>query len=58
MAVEVETGRGRCKTHGTVNGSRRIPKSGFPFLITAVRRSLAKKRPYLCPTCNEPLEAV
>lgn len=56
VAVEVQTGRGRCETHGTVEAVRQIPKAGFPFLITAARRSMAKSRPFRCPTCNEPVE--
>ena len=57
MAVEVETRTGRCATHGTVEASREIPKMGFPFFYYAIRRAQARKRPFLCPDCGEPVNS-
>jgi hypothetical protein len=31
MAIEVETRAGRCATHGTIEATREMPKSGFPL---------------------------
>jgi hypothetical protein len=56
MATETQTKHGDCPTHGTVEAIREIPKVTFPPIITAVRRSVAKKRPYLCPGCGAEVE--
>lgn len=56
MATETQTKHGDCPTHGTVEAIREIPKVTFPPIITAVRRSVAKKRPYLCPECGAEVE--
>jgi predicted RNA-binding Zn-ribbon protein involved in translation (DUF1610 family) len=53
MATETQTRTAVCPTHGTVEATREIPKSGFPYLVNAVRRALAERRPYHCPTCGE-----
>ena len=55
MAKEVETRTGRCATHGTVEATREIPGMGFPFIYYAVVRAMAKRRPFLCPTCGQPV---
>jgi hypothetical protein len=55
MATDVETRTGTCPTHGRVEATREIPRAGFPWLVNAVRRSLAKRRPYKCPTCGQPV---
>ena len=52
MATEVQTQAGRCSTHGTVQATREVPKTGFPFVVYAIRRALAQRRPYLCPECG------
>jgi hypothetical protein len=52
MATETQTTTAVCPTHGTVEATREIPKPGFPFVVNAVRRSLASRRPYRCPTCG------
>ena len=57
MATETETQTGRCATHGTVQATREIPRMGFPFIVFAVLRSRAKRKPFLCPECGEPVEA-
>jgi hypothetical protein len=55
MAKEIETRTGRCATHGTVEATREIPGMGFPFIYYAVVRAMAKRRPFLCPTCGQPV---
>ncbi len=53
MAKETQTLTGDCPTHGTVEATRAIPKVTFPPVITAVMRSIAKRRrPYVCPACG------
>jgi hypothetical protein len=52
MATEVQTQAGRCSTHGTVEATREVPETGFPFVVYAIRRALAQRRPYLCPECG------
>ena len=55
MATETQTTTGDCPSHGTVQATREIPTITFPPIITAVRRSVAKRRPYRCPTCGTPV---
>jgi hypothetical protein len=55
MASQVQTRTGRCATHGTVEATREVPQPHFPFLIYGVRRFLAARRPYRCPTCGAPV---
>jgi hypothetical protein len=55
MATETETRTGACPTHGTVAASREMPRLGFPFLYFGVRRFLARRRPFRCPTCGQPV---
>lgn len=57
MATEVQTQTGRCATHGTVQAMREIPAMGFPYVIYAIRRGLAQRRPYLCPECGTAVQA-
>jgi hypothetical protein len=52
MASETQTRTGTCPTHGTVQATREMPKPGFPIFVYAVRRLLANKRAYTCPTCG------
>ena len=56
MASETQTTIGHCATHGDVEATREIPRVTFPPMITAVRRALAKRRPYRCPTCGAAVE--
>jgi hypothetical protein len=56
MASETQTTIGHCPTHGDVEATRDIPRVTFPPMITAVRRALAKRRPYRCPTCGAAVE--
>jgi hypothetical protein len=55
MAIEVQTQSGHCATHGTVDATREVPRPHFPFFVYAVRRLLAARRPYRCPTCGAPV---
>lgn len=57
MAKEVETQAGRCASHGNVEGTREIPGMNFPFVYFAIARSLARRRPFKCPQCGEPVQA-
>jgi len=52
MATEIQTQAGRCSTHGTVQATREIPQMGFPYVVYAIRRAVAQRRPYLCPECG------
>jgi hypothetical protein len=55
MATEMETQSGRCATHGVVEGFRMVPKMTFPPLFTMYRRSRARRQPFRCPECNQPV---
>ncbi len=55
MPKEIQTKTGVCPDHGTVEATREIPGSGFPFVVNAVRRLLAKRQPYRCPQCRTPV---
>ena len=56
MATEIQTQHGRCAAHGPVEATREIPKAGFPFVVYAVWRAGAQRRPFLCPQCGEAVE--
>ena len=51
MAKEVQTQTGRCSAHGTVEATREVPKTGFPFVVYATWRAVAQRRPFRCPEC-------
>jgi hypothetical protein len=57
MATEVQTQPGRCATHGTVQATREVPEMGFPYVVYALRRAVARRRPYLCPECGAAVQA-
>jgi hypothetical protein len=57
MVKEVQTQAGRCSTHGVVEATREIPAMAFPFVVYAVGRSLARRRPFLCPECGAAVQA-
>ena len=57
MTKEVQTQAGRCSVHGTVEAVREIPKMGFPFVVYAIRRAVARRRPFLCPECGAAVQA-
>lgn len=56
MATETQTRTAVCPTHGKVEATRELPKPSWPYLVYAVRRMLAARRPYRCPTCGEAVE--
>lgn len=57
MAKEVQTQAGRCSTHGTVEATREVPEMGWPYVVYAIRRAIARRRPYLCPECGAAVQA-
>ena len=57
MATEVQTQAGRCATHGTVQATREVPQMGFPYVVYALRRAIAQRRPFLCPECGTAVQA-
>jgi hypothetical protein len=52
MAKEIQTQTGRCPTHGIVQATRETPQMGFPYVVYAIRRAVAQRRPFLCPECG------
>jgi hypothetical protein len=52
MATEVQTRAGRCPAHGTVEATREVPAMGFPFVVYAIWRAVAQRRPFFCPECG------
>jgi hypothetical protein len=48
----VQTRPSRCATHGPVEGTRKMPRLRFPFIITGVMRLVAMTRPFRCPRCG------
>ena len=57
MAKEIQTQTGRCATHGTVEATREVPQMGFPYVVYAIGRSVAQRRPFLCPECGAAVQA-
>ena len=57
MATEIQTQAGQCSTHGTVQATREIPQMGFPYVVYAIRRAVARRRPFLCPECGAAVQA-
>jgi hypothetical protein len=55
MPTELQTRTGSCPEHGVVQATREVPASGFPWVVSAVRRWIAKRRSYRCPTCGNPV---
>jgi hypothetical protein len=55
MATEVQTRKGTCPTHGAVDATRTVPRPGFPYVVNAIRRAVAQRRPFRCPSCGEPV---
>jgi len=56
MATETQTRTGDCPTHGTVEGTRELPRLTFPYIVNSVRRARAKCRPFRCPECDSAVE--
>lgn len=57
MPTDVQTQAGRCAAHGTVQATREIPKMGFPYIVYAIRRAAAQRRPFRCPECGAAVQA-
>jgi len=57
MATEVQTQAGRCAIHGPVEATREVPKMGFPFVVYAIGRAVAQRRPFRCPECGAAVQA-
>jgi hypothetical protein len=57
MAPEVETVPARCAVHGAVDATREMPQMGFPYVVYAARRYLARRRPFRCPSCGAKITA-
>ena len=58
MATQVQTQAGRCPSHGSVQATREVPKMGFPFIVYAIWRAVAQRRPFCCPTCGAAVQAL
>jgi hypothetical protein len=56
MPTEIQTITGDCPTHGQVEAVRELPRISFPPIISAIRRAIAQRRPYRCPTCGVAVE--
>ena len=56
MATETQTRTGDCPTHGTVEGTRELPRLTFPYIVNYVRRAKAKRGPFRCPECDSAVE--
>jgi hypothetical protein len=52
MAKELQTQTGQCETHGQVEATREIPGMGFPFVVFAIWRAMARRQPFRCPECG------
>jgi len=50
--TETETQSGTCVNHGSVVATRELPKLGFPYIYYSMKRMVAKRRPFTCPTCG------
>jgi hypothetical protein len=48
----VQTRPGHCEAHGLVEGTRKMPRLIFPFIITGALRLVARTRPFRCPRCG------
>jgi hypothetical protein len=48
----VQTRLSRCQVHGVVEGTRKMSRLRFPFIITGVMRLAAMSRPFRCPECG------
>jgi hypothetical protein len=53
MATDkIETRHAQCPQHGDVEAQRVLPALQFPFFYYAIKRALARRRPYRCPQCG------
>lgn len=49
---QVQSRLGRCDEHGLVEGTRKMPRLLFPFIVTGIMRLVAMTRPFRCPRCG------
>ena len=56
MASETQTQTGDRPTHGEVEATRELPRVTFPPIINGIRRAMANRRPFRCPTCGAAVE--
>lgn len=49
---QIQSRPSRCESHGLVEGTRELPKLGFPFVITGPRRLVAMTGAFRCPQCG------
>ena len=54
--MSTQTKYGECPTHGHVQATREMPAMSWPFIVSAVRRLSARKKPYTCPTCGSEVQ--
>jgi hypothetical protein len=57
MPTEVQNHAGQCATHGTVQATRDVPEMRFPFIVYAIWRAIAQRRPFVCPECGAAVQA-
>lgn len=55
MATATQTRTGTCPTHGSVEATREVPRPTFPFVVYAIWRFIAGRKPYRCPICGAPV---
>lgn len=55
MAKETQTQTGQCPAQRTVQATREIPKMGFPVVVFAAWRAIAKRKPFRSPECGNPV---
>jgi hypothetical protein len=55
MATKTQTRTGTCPTHGTVEATREMPGPSFPFIVYGIRRAMAARKPFVCPSCGQPV---
>ena len=48
----IQAQAGRCSTHGPVEATRELPEMRFPFVVYAIMRAAARRRPFRCPECG------
>ena len=57
MTKEVQTQAGRCSRTEQSRQRVRSRKRDSPFVIYAIWRAVAQRRPFLCPECQAAVQA-
>ena len=52
MATKTQTRTGECPTHGSVEATREVPGPSFPFIFWAIKRLMAARKGFTCPSCG------